>query len=161
MKKQYGFKKFEEVVKFVDKYYKWYRETHKLTISILIYALYNTVQTSKYYKKDIRDYKGIDFKITENEFYKYCDISLNDEEEYKIFFSDRCKAEYVEKLATDLADRNINEVIKKFPDIVKYIDKSEMINDYTLFEENLVGSVDGLYYIIRAGLFELYMYKIK
>jgi hypothetical protein len=159
--KRNGLKSYKDVIKFVDKHYKQHDEMSKLTISVLIYALHNVIKSSKYYNRNIEDYKNINFKINNNEFYKYCDVSLGNIEQYKVFFSEKRKDEYIEMLAGNLASQKINEIIKKFPEIADYIDKDKMVKDYILSEESLIGSVDKTCYYVKGGLFELFIYRTK
>jgi sulfur relay (sulfurtransferase) DsrC/TusE family protein len=159
--KRDSLKNYRKVIKFVDKYYKEYDEMSKLTISVLIYTLHNVIKSSKYYNKDIENYKNINFRINNNEFYKYCDVSIEDGEQYKVFFSEKRKDEYVEMLAENLVSQKINEINEKFPGIINYIDKFKMIKDYILSEESLIDSVDETCYHVRGGLFELFIYRIK
>jgi hypothetical protein len=159
--KQYNLRSYKDVIEFVDEYYKKHDEMSKLTMSVLIYALYNVVKSSKHYNKNIEYYKNINFKINNNEFYKYSDVFVEDDEQYKVFFNEKRKDEYVEMLAEDLVNQKINEISKKFPDIVGYIDKDNMIKDYILSEESLIGSVDKTCYHVKGGLFELFIYRTK
>jgi hypothetical protein len=88
-------------------------------------------------------------------------VSLGNIEQYKVFFSEKRKDEYIEMLAGNLASQKINEIIKKFPEIADYIDKDKMVKDYILSEESLIGSVDKTCYYVNGGLFELFIYRTK
>lgn len=162
MGKKYNFSRFKDVLRFVeDKFDDRHTRTEREVIATTIYLLHNEVRNTFYSYDDIDEYTNLSFKIEEIDLMGHYVVTINDDEEYRLFLNETVKNIFAKQLALEYIKERLDEVHESFPDIVKYIDEEEMLKDILLDTGNLIGLFDSNVYGFTIEDKDVYMYRLN
>lgn len=160
--KNYDLKNYKDVLRFVKERYDCkYRDDEQEIIAIMIYMLYNEVQDSDYSYNDIEEYDGLDFKIVEEETFEHYVVTINNDEEYRLFLNEEAMERYAKEIASEYAEEKISEVDKAFPYMAEYIDEDKLIKDILLDAPSLIATYDGNEYENVVDGYDIYLYRLN
>lgn len=161
MKKKYDFKKFEDVLRFVENSDDSHTCTERKVIATMIYLLHNEVRNTFYNYNDIEEYIELSFKIEEIDPMGHYIVTINDNEKYRLFLNKTVKNIFARQLALKYIEERLHDVHESFPDIVQYIDEEEMLKDMLLDTPNLIGLYGGNEYGSTIKDKDVYMYRLN
>lgn len=160
--KNYDLENYEDILRFVKERYDYkYTDDEQKIIAIMIYMLYNEVRDSNYSYDGIEEYDGLDFKIEEEETLEHYVVTINDDEEYRLFLSEDARDRYARFIAIDFVEETLNGVYKTYPNLMGYVDEDQMIEDALLDTPNLIATYDGNEYEDVVDGYDVYPYRLN
>lgn len=160
--KNYDLKNYKNVLRFVKERYNYnYRDDEQEIIAIMIYMLHNEVENSDYSYDDIEEYDGLNFKIKEEKTLEHYIVTINNDEEYKLFLSEDARDRYARSIAKDFVEETLDSVYKTYPNLMGYVDEDRMIEDALLDIQNLIATYDGNEYEDVIDGYDVYLYRVN
>jgi hypothetical protein len=157
----YDLKNYEDVLRFVKERYNRYTDEEQEVIAMTIYTLYNEVRNTGYDYEDIEEYDGLNFEIERIEPFEHYVVTIDKDEEYRLFLNEGAMERYAKEIASEYAEERISEVDKAFPYMAEYIDEDRLIEDIMLDTPSLIGLYDGNEYSVNINGEDVYLYRLN
>lgn len=160
--KNYDLKNYEDVLRFVKERYDYkYTDEEQEVIATMIYMLHNEVRNTCYDYDDIEEYDGLNFEIERIEPFEHYVVTIDKDEEYRLFLNEEARERYAKEIASEYAEEKISEVDKAFPYMAEYIDEDKLIKDILLDAPSLIGLYDGNEYNVNINGEDVYLYRLN